>query len=289
MLWGCGSIGDAHAEAARPTIVSLNPCTDAILAEVADPRQILAVSRYSYEPRATSMDLAQARRFRATGGTVEEVLALDPEVVVGSTFMAPATRAAFERLGLKVEAVGIATTVADSIAQVRRLAALAGHPARGEALVARIEAALAAARSARPPARAVLWQPGGIVPGEGELVSELLRRTGFTNYSAARGLGQADYLSLERLLADPPDVLLVAGRERGQLHPALDAVPQMRRAPLDPALLYCGGPTIIRAAERLAAIRKAATPREGGELGRAGGASEARGPRLRGDSAEVAM
>src|SRR4029079_4978164 len=65
----------------HPTIVSLNPCTDAILAEVADPEQILAISYYSHDPRATSMPLAEARKFRATGGTVEEVLALDPDVV----------------------------------------------------------------------------------------------------------------------------------------------------------------------------------------------------------------
>jgi iron complex transport system substrate-binding protein len=240
----------------HPTIVSLNPCTDAILAEVADPAQILAVSHYSHDPRGTSMDLDKARRFRATGGTVEEVLALDPDVVVGTSFMNPATRGALGQLGIQVEAVGIASSVADSVAQVRQLAAVAGHPQRGEALVGRIEAALAQARPTGQPAPAILWQPDGIVPGEGALISELMRRTGFANQSAARGMGQADYLSLERLLIDPPRVLLVAGSERGQRHPVLARLPQMKRAAFDPTLLYCGGPTIIRAAERLAAIRR---------------------------------
>lgn len=256
LLAGCASPLAERAGGGQPTIVSLNPCTDAILAEVADPAQILAVSHYSHDPRATSMPLAEALRFRATGGTVEEVLALDPDVVVGSTFMAPATRAAFERLGVRVEAVGIASMVADSAAQVRQLAVLAGHPERGDVLVARIDAALAAARSDGPPIPAILWQPDGIVPGDGALVSELMRRAGFANQSAARGMAQADYLSLERLLADPPRVLLVAGRERGQEHPALAALPAMERAAFDPALLYCGGPTIIRATERLAQIRR---------------------------------
>lgn len=255
LLGGCAA-PPAPAPAARRTIVSLNPCTDAILAEVADPAQILAISHYSHDPRGTSMDLAQARRFRTTGGTVEEVLALDPDVVVGSTFMDPATRGALADLGMRVETVGIASTVADSTAQVRQFAALAGHPERGEALVRRIEASLAAARSGEPPVPAILWQPDGIVPGDGALVSELMRRTGFANHSAARGMEQADYLSLERLLTDPPRVLLVAGAERGQHHPALARVPQMQRAAFDPSLLYCGGPTIIRAAERLAEIRR---------------------------------
>ncbi len=31
----------------RPSIVSLNPCADAILAEVATPGQLLAISHYS--------------------------------------------------------------------------------------------------------------------------------------------------------------------------------------------------------------------------------------------------
>ena len=71
---------------AHPTIVSLNPCTDAILAEVTAPGQLRAISHYSHDPRASSMDLAEARRFRATGGTAEEVLALgaDLRVVSGS-------------------------------------------------------------------------------------------------------------------------------------------------------------------------------------------------------------
>ncbi len=255
LLAGCAAPPPAP-RGVHPTIVSLNPCTDAILAEVADPAQILAVSHYSHDPRGTSMDLAQARRFRATGGTVEEVLALDPDVVVGSSFMDPATRGALARLGMQVETVGIAGDVAASEAQVRQLAAVAGHPERGAALVARIEASLARARPQGPPLAAILWQPDGIVPGEGALVSELMRRTGFANASAARGMGQADYLSLERLLADPPQVLLVAGSERGQHHPALARLPNVPRATFDPALLYCGGPTIIRAVARLAQIRR---------------------------------
>ncbi len=264
LLAGCAAPTPEGAHGSRPTIVSLNPCTDAILAEVADPAQILAVSHYSHDPRATSMDIAAARRFGATGGTVEEVLALDPDLVVGSSFMPPAARAAFDRLGLRVETFGIAASVAESAAQVRRLARLAGHPARGEALVARIDQALAAARDERPPVPAVLWQPDGLVPGEGALVSELMRRAGFASHSAARGLGQADHLSLERLLADPPRVLLIAGSERAQRHPALAHLPQMHRAAFDPALLYCGGPTIVRAAERLARVRRSFDKRSGG-------------------------
>ena len=238
-----------------PAIVSLNPCTDAMLAEVADPAQILAVSHYSHDPRATSMPLAEARRFRATGGTVEEVLALDPDVVVAGSFLPPATAQALDRLGIRVETFGIVPDLEENAAQIRRLAVLAGHPERGEALVARIDAALAATRHDGEPVTALLWQQGGIVPGDDTLIARLMAHAGFASHSAARGLGQGAYLPLEQVLADPPELVLAAGGERMLTHPALRGLEGTRYERLDPTLLFCGGPTVIRAAEQLAAIR----------------------------------
>ena len=242
--------------AAGPTIVSLNPCTDAILAEVTDPGQILAVSHYSHDPRASSMPLAQARRFRATDGTVEEVLALDPDVVVAGAFLPPATGQALDRLGIRVETFGIVPDLAENAAQVRRLAALAGHPERGEALLARIDAAVARARHEGAPVTTLIWQQGGIVPGERTLITRLAAHAGFASHSAARGLGQAAYLPLEQVLADPPQLVLAAGSERMLDHPVLRGLEGVRYERLEPTLLFCAGPTVIRAAQRLADIRK---------------------------------
>jgi len=257
------AVTTASAGAGGPTIVSLNPCTDAILAEVADPDQLLALSHYSRDPASSSMDIALARRFRATSGAVEEVLALRPDVVVAGTFLPPATRQAFARLGIRLVQVPIAGDLAASKAQVTSLAALAGNPERGRALNARIEAALAqAAPPPGTPLAAVVWQSGGIVAGDDTLIADLLRHTGFINAAAARGLSQADYLPLERMVADPPQVILAAGSSRADedrllAHPALAGLDATRRASFDPSLLWCGGPTIPRAVARLAEVRRA--------------------------------
>ncbi|WP_328597932.1 ABC transporter substrate-binding protein [Croceibacterium soli] len=244
-------VGPAH----HPTIVSLNPCTDAILAEVTAPGQLLAISHYSHDPRASSMPPAQARRYAATGGTVEEVLALDPDVVVAGTFLDPATAQAFRRLGIRVETVGIAATVAGSTAQVRRLAGVSGNRSGGEALVARIERSVAATERDGPRPEVLVWQEGGLVPGPDTLVAELLANSGFASHSAARGLGQGAYVPLERVLADPPQIVLVAGGDRMLHHPVLQDLPGVRYEKLEPSLLFCGGPTIPRLAGRLAALR----------------------------------
>lgn len=258
----CAPARPAADRPARPTVVSLNPCTDAILLEVADPEQVLAISHYSKDPAASSIDPDEAARFPATRGTVEEAVALAPDLVIGSSFIDPASRAAYARLGLRLETFGSPVAVKDSREQVRRIAALVGHPQRGEALVARIDAALTAALPApgRRPVDTVLWQSGGMVAGEQTLIADLLRRTGFT--LARRGFAQGDRPGLERLLADPPGVLLVAGEgglENLALgHPVLERLAGTARVAFDQRLLFCGGPTIVRAAERLARIREQA-------------------------------
>ena len=250
-------------EAAHPSVVSLNPCTDAILAEVADPAQIAGLSSYSSDPAASSMDLALARSFPSVSGSVEEVAALHPDLVIGSTFTAPASVAAMARMGLHFTAFGAASTVAESEAQVSQIAALVGDPERGAALNARIDRALElGAPLQQPPVNAVVWQSGGMVAGAGTLISELLTRTGFTNMAAVHGMRQADLLPLEVMIADPPRVIFVAGTGAGSedrllAHPALRALKWTLRAPLDPLLLWCGGPSIPRTVARLAMVRRA--------------------------------
>jgi iron complex transport system substrate-binding protein len=250
---GCAPAAPAGGPgSAAPTIVSLNPCIDAILVEVA-PDQVLALSHYSRDPGSSSIPAAVAARFAVTGGTAEEIIALQPDLVLASTFLPQPTRAALERAGLTVATFGSPTTVAESAAQVRAVARLAKREGAGAALARRIAAA---PPQSAAPVDALLWQPGEIVAGEATLIAELMRQEGFASHAAARGLRQADHVTLEGVLADPPQVLLVAGDAPGQRHPLLaEGAKATHIAPFDPALLYCGGPTIPKARTRLRAIR----------------------------------
>ncbi len=243
----------AGAAAAAPQrIVSMNPCADAILAEVAAPRQIAGISHWSQDPRGTSMDLALARRFPRHFGTAEEVLRLAPDLVIAGAHTPGATRAALARLGVPVLLVGVPGSVAESKAEVRAIATAVGRPEAGEALVARIDRAIAAARHTGPPVPAVLRTPAGVVPGEGTLAGELMGLAGFRNAAAELGLSQWDILPVERLLLGPPVVLLAD--PSAALHPALGRA-RMPVVPFDMQLLNCGGPVIIRAAAALADAR----------------------------------
>ncbi|KQM19088.1 ABC transporter substrate-binding protein [Novosphingobium sp. Leaf2] len=250
--------------AGAPRIVSLNPCTDAVLAQVTAPGQLLAISHYSHDPSSSSMDADVAARFGDVSDAVEDIVALRPDVVVASSFLPPTTAQALRDLGMRVVLEPIPANLAAAREQVRRLAVLAKNRSAGEALVGRIDAALA--RAAPPPGSApipaVVWESGGIVAGRDTLIAELMRRAGFANAAAARGLSQAQYLPLEQVLADPPRVILTVGspaaeEDRMLRHPALARVKGMHHAALDRSLIWCGGPTIPRALDRLAQVRRA--------------------------------
>lgn len=256
------AFGLATPLAAAPArIVSVNPCVDAILVEVADARQIVGISHYSQDPRSTSMALATARRFTATSGTAEEIVALAPDLLLSGSHVAPATANALRRMGVPIVEIGIAESIAESRAQIRTIAAAVGHPDRGEALVARIDAAVAAARAPGAPLPALIWAGGGLVPGSATLADDLLRSSGFRNLSRDYGLQKWDVLPLERLVAAPPRVLLTTataqGEDRMLGHPVLRPLAgQVAMRPFPERLLNCGGPTIIAALGQLTAVRK---------------------------------
>ncbi|WP_108787697.1 ABC transporter substrate-binding protein [Erythrobacter sp. Alg231-14] len=241
-----------------PTILSLNPCLDAILVEVAAPGQILALSHFSFDEGSSSIDSMVAAAFAYTGGTAEEIIALQPDIVFASTFIAPNTRAALERAGLRVETFVSPTSIDESMAQIRDVAAMAQRVDEGTDLIERIEATLPTPQS--PPGndglRALLWQPGQIVAGEASLVWDIFDRFGWRNHSAAMGLNQADHVSLEMVMSDPPDLLLVAGDQAGQLHPVLNGLDATQVARFEPNLFYCGGPSIANAVARLDEIER---------------------------------
>lgn len=272
---GCSVAPDpvaAPSPTGRPQrIVSLNPCLDVILVQVADRSQIAALSHYAREDYGSTIaDLARTLPF--TYETAEEVLALQPDLVMTGRHSSLATRNALDRLKVQTALFGVPESVAESLEQVREVGRLVGYPERGEALVARIEAALAAAapQPGTPPLSALVFMPGGFVSGPGTLMDEMMTRMGLRNAAADYGLARTANLPLERVIAAPPQVLLSgepypgapSWAERVMEHPALSRVAgDMQRAIFPERLLFCGGPVLIQTAAALSRAREQALER----------------------------
>ncbi len=231
-------------------IVSNNPCIDAILAEVADPAQIGAVSAWSHDPDSASAPLTWARRYPAVGANAEELIAARPSLVLTGNLAVAGTNSALSQAGVKTVAVGVPATLADAAAQVMQIANAIGRHDAGTSLVARMEAAATPIQHHKS---AIIWQASGFVPGKGTIQDEMLSRAGFVNSSARYGLKQWDVLPLETLLRDPPDIIFMpvsAGGDEGRAIAARRQVlghlgTRAKVVAFPEKLLFCAGPGVI--------------------------------------------
>jgi iron complex transport system substrate-binding protein len=249
LLGGCSS-GPAIVPGG---IVSANPCVDAVLAEIAAPSQIAAISAFSHDADSASAPLAWARKHPAVGITAEEIIAARPRLLLTGNLASTGTNTALTKAGVKIITFGVPATVEESVAQVRQVAHAIGREAAGEALVGRIEKNLVRSDGHSSKISALIWQAGGFVAGKGTLQDELLARAGFSNASETYGLKQWEQLPLETVIRKPPVVIFMASSAEGDEARTLAVRKRMiarlggktRIVPFPDKLLFCGGPTII--------------------------------------------
>lgn len=248
-------------------VASLNPCLDVILVHIADRAQIAALSHYARDQQSSTI-AAIARTLPFTYESAEEIIALRPDLVLASQHSSLATRTALERLNIGVATYGVPNTIAESLAQIGDVGMRTGQTVRAQALIARISETLDAATrgNTRRPIKALVFQARGLVAGRGTLINEVMERLGFENVAARYGVGLWGSAPLERVIADPPELLLSAratpgaltGAERVMAHPALARIgAHMRRAEFPEACLYCGGPVLLQTTRALVAAREA--------------------------------
>lgn len=231
-------------------IVSNNPCIDAILAEIADPKQIGAVSTWSHRPQSSSAPLGWARQFPAIGVSAEEVIAAKPALALTGALMIGSGPSAVSRAGIREMALGVPATVADSRRQIMQIAEAIGRHEQGAALVARIDAATMPRAKRKT---AIIWQASGFVPGRGTIQDELLGRAGYVNASDHYGLRQWDVLPLETLLRNPPDIIFSPDKADGEEERALATRYRVlerlkgrtKIVTFPENLLFCAGPGMI--------------------------------------------
>ncbi|MEZ5655941.1 MAG: ABC transporter substrate-binding protein [Sphingobium sp.] len=273
LVTGCtasGSDGGGRADsgsAIPQRIVSMNPCVDAILKEIADPEQVAGISSYSQDPFSSSVPMTWAAQFPAVGNEAEDVIVRKPDLVIAGSMVAPQTVSALERLNIPLLQLAVPASVAESKAQIAGLATAIGQNRRGQALNHAIDRAImkSIAFSGRGKPSALIWHDSGLVPGTHTLANELLEKAGFESASEALGIAQWDMLSLEELVWTQPDVVMTgqaglarvagSGEARMKQHPLLrhKGIPIMI-ADFPSKLLHCGGPIIIPTMQRFTQI-----------------------------------
>lgn len=236
-------------------VVSMNLCTDQLSMLIAGQGQLRAVSRIARDPVSSAL-WREAGTLPVHGGHAEAIHRLKPDLVLAGEFDPPATLSLLRRLGLRVEVFGIEETFADIRASVTRMGALLGRPERAAALIAAMDAEIAAPPPETRP-RAALYYANGYTSGSGTLADAVLREAGMASVAVEHGIRGLAPLPLETLVLARPD-LLVVGQDyatpalaQGVLHhPATLALDAARVAVAD-NLWTCGTPLAARAVRAL--------------------------------------
>jgi len=237
--------------AGLPRVASMNACTDQLLIPLADPAQIVGLSRYSRDA-GQSFAAADARRFPVLSGSAEDILVLKPDVVVASLFDKRSTRELLQAHGVQMAEFSVPRNLDEVKAQIRKMGEVVQHPDRAEAEITRLDAAMAEARQAVTDRHySVLpLSRRGWVSGSNSLISSLLSATGLYNVAGELGVATGGFVPLEKIVKARPDFLLVsqAGDRAADdgaaflLHPALERFyPPQKRIVIPDRLTVCGG------------------------------------------------
>ena len=241
----------AGAAAAPRRVVSLNLCTDEMLLLLAAPAQIASVTHLAHKAEETRLAPA-ARRYRANDGSLADVLALRPDLVLTMGGGGRDRQGIAGRLGVPVLDLPYPQSLADVQHNVTQVATALGRPGASQAINARV----AALQRASPrQALDTLWLGGGgrTVAPVG-LAAEWMRLAGLRQRNV-----HGDRIDLEQLLVRPPGVLLrsdyrqrqYSSEQRWLSHPLARRVRAGRTLVTDGRAWTCMGPSLIREIERL--------------------------------------
>lgn len=265
------------AAAAPPErVVSMNLCTDQLALLLAAPGQLVSVSDWATRPSASNM-AAEAAQLRVNSGSAEQIFLMRPDLVLAGSFTNRVAVDMLRRLGVRVETVPPARSLAAVSETIRGVGALLGRETRAEAVVADFEAALAAASSGagdQPRIEAAYYYPNNYTSGSDTLAAEVLDRAGFDNAAARLGLSGAARIALETLVMTRPFLIRtepISGNRTGRSyetahHPALAALGTGgRSAIVADRWQVCGTPFVVQAVTALSEARRAMGGVEAGE------------------------
>jgi iron complex transport system substrate-binding protein len=242
-------------------VVSLNLCVDELLLRLADSRNVASVTWLARDPTNSNVtDLAA--EIPVNHGLAEEIIPLNPDLVIAGIYTARPAVALLKRTGTPLAEVGVPKNLAEVRQQIRDIAALISEREKGESVIAAMDAGLAAVpaapSSSRP--RAIVLNPNGATVGKGTLVDEIMTRAGLTNVAAELAIDNYGQIPLEAVVASGVDVLIVSASRDGPpalateilRHPVLSALSDRTRVVVMPGRLWnCGGPAVVEAIERL--------------------------------------
>lgn len=235
-LWAWIEIFSSGKVYSAQRVISLDLCTDWMLARYADRVQVAALSPMHRQYPVAWLD----KSWPTHDGTLERIVELKPDLVITGQYNAPQLRSRLKTLGFRVEILPLPTNLVAVSEYEKQLLSLLGKPLSLASLPP------SPVKSHVHPKRLLLLGANGIGTGRGTFEDGILERAGWTNYLRDEGYLRLD---LENIVTDPPDAILWAAPASKALanrfaeHPVLrQAVPRERWLTTDYWRWQCPGP-----------------------------------------------
>ena len=206
LLTGCGSASGHIASRSAPRgIVSIDYCADQMLLKLVGREQIVGVSREVELDQGFSVPRAQGLpRVRPD---IENILKLNPAIVVKSYGGGPMLDAQLRKAGIKVVQLGYVSTLADINVQTMETAAKLDAVEAGRNTVAAFNRQISTTPQTGIRPSLLYVTPGGVTSGPGSMIDEMIRASGYRNYETRPGWHN---LPLEAMTVEKPDAVLAA-------------------------------------------------------------------------------
>ena len=255
------------ADAAQPQrVVSLNLCSDQLLLMLADPSQIASVSHLARE-ETSSFVASQASNYPANHARLEEIISLQPDLVLTAPYTNPRLVTALQHLGFELYPLKLGNQLHEITSEIEQLATRLGQQPRGRAMVNEMIKRIKSETKHSDPNRpsALFYQPRGYTSGANTLQNEALKLAGWQNTAAENGLQGYAQISLEQVILSQPDILITSAygtsgdslAEQILRHPALfRLMKDQPRLEIPYKYWICPGPMLAEAVSLLREAKK---------------------------------
>ncbi|MFO1076506.1 MAG: ABC transporter substrate-binding protein [Planctomycetota bacterium] len=217
-LWavagGCGQPGHADVHPATPPqhIVAGSLLAAEVLLAIAPRERIAGVHELAANPRF-SLVVDEVAGLPLVGAEPEQLLAVQPDLVIVDAFTRPETLALLDGAGVPVLRTATPANFDDIAANIERIGRACHLDGSAAALVSTMRgrlAELAAGNDASLRGFRVMSLDGALhTMGKGSLFDAVVTAAGATNQAAANGIGPFCRLDIEWVLAFSPDVLVI--------------------------------------------------------------------------------
>ncbi len=195
-------------------IVSLSVCADQYLLGMVEPHQIAALSEDAHNPRI-SLQHEKAKDIPTTRGSAEEILLLNPDLVIANRWRGVKTTEILRQSDIPVLMLSLPVTFEDIQAETHKVAQALGEEERAETLLSDLKQALNGQDQAKTQT-AAYFMPGGYSAGQNTFVETVIHAAGYRNLASELGMKGWSSLSLEELVLDKPDLLVMSFFKRGR-------------------------------------------------------------------------